>query len=235
MRCSKAHKLIGDYLDGTLQPDEENELQEHLQSCADCRELVKDFQGIVEEAKKMQMIEPSDKVWPAILSRLQMAKGAQVESRKRKAGWLESFFFQGRAKYAWGTALAAVLVIVGAVFGPRFWEGNGALKLTDQDRYTLAKLEEAEKHYMLAIQALNEAVASQKNGLDPQTAVVFDRNLKVIDSAIQACRNAVSKEPSSLDARMYLLGAYKEKVEFLDNLIDVKKKSPSQSAAEKTI
>jgi tetratricopeptide (TPR) repeat protein len=146
-----------------------------------------------------------------------------------KPKWREISIFTGRARYAWAAAL--FLVVIGGIAVGLFRPGKDLSGLSEQDRYTLAKLEEAEKHYKLAIRALNDAVGSQKNGLDPQVAAVFNRNLREIDMAIQACQNAVSKEPNSLDAREYLLGAYKDKVAVLDNIIDVRKKSPAGTTA----
>jgi hypothetical protein len=64
---------------------------------------------------------------------------------------------------------------------------------------------------------------------------VFARNLWEIDTAIQACQAAVTKNPNDLSAREYLLGAYKDKVDFLDSLIDVRKAPPSAKAAGKKI
>jgi hypothetical protein len=66
-------------------------------------------------------------------------------------------------------------------------------------------------------------------------ASLFEKDLRIIDEAILACRNAIAENPQSLDARVYLLGAYKGKVEFLDNMIDVRKRTTARSAAEKTI
>ncbi len=230
MRCAKAHRLIGDFLDGTIGPDENARLREHLDFCSDCRGLLKDFQAIAENARDLPKHEPSQRAWTAILDGLRKAGSEQIEQPAAKPRWLEAFLFQGRAKYAW--AAAALLVIVGvAVIG--FKPRTSAPGLSDQGRFTLAKLEEAEKHYKLAIRALSDAIGSQKNGLDAQVAAVFDRNLKEIDTVIRACQDAVVKEPRNLDARTYLLSAYKDKVEFLDDVIETKKRSSPAKAETK--
>jgi len=230
MRCAKAHRLIGDFLDKTIGPDENVRLREHLEACPDCRGLFKDFQAIAEKAKDLPKHEPAQRTWTAILDGVRKAGSELIEQAAGKPRWLEAFLFQGRAKYAW--AAAALLVIAGvAVIGFKPW--TSAPGLSEQGRFTLAKLEEAEKHYKLAIKALSEAIGSQKNGLDPQVAAVFDRNLKDIDTVIRACQDAVVKEPKNLDARTYLLSAYKNKVEFLDDVIETKKRSLPAKAETK--
>jgi len=235
MRCPKAHRLIGEYLDKTLRPQDQTRLQEHLDSCPDCRSLLKDFQDIAEQAQALDTLSPSDDGWPKILSRVQAANREKRLHQPRTAGRRESVGYPNRTKWAWAAALILVVVIGGVVVGLRPWRGNAVPGLGEQDKYTLAKLKEAEKHYQLAIQALNEAVASQKGSLDPQLAAFFDKNLKLINDSIQACMNAVRTDPSSLDARAYLLVAYKEKVDFLDNIVDLKKMIPAGNGSDKTL
>lgn len=232
MRCSQAHKLIGDQLDGALSIKDNERLQEHLDKCSDCRGLLKDFQGIVEQAKGLPKHEPSNRVWTGILDGVRASGPAPSPIKLPKPRWYETYVFVGRARYAWAAAL--LLVVVGSlVIGLRpVKDMNG---LSEQDRFTLAKLEEAEKHYQLAIQALSEAVGSQTNRFDPLVVAVFSRNLYEIDTAIQACQAAVKENPKDLSAREFLLGAYKDKVNFLDSLIDIRKASPSPKAAGKKI
>jgi tetratricopeptide (TPR) repeat protein len=256
MRCSHAHKLIGDKLDGALSSKDSARLREHLDKCSDCRDLLKDFQGIVEQAKGLPKHEPSHRVWTAVLDGVRAFRDicddqvvvddrvARVVRDNRVAGpspsaiklpkpkWYETYIFAGRAKYALAAALLLV-VVGGVVIGLR--PGKDMNGLSEQARFTLAKLEEAEKHYKLAIRALSEAVGSQTNRFDPLVVAVFARNLYEIDTAIQACQAAVKNNPNDLSAREYLLGAYKDKVNFLDSLIDIRKASPSAKPAGKKI
>ena len=247
MRCSHAHKLIGDKLDGTLGLKDGERLQAHLNKCPDCRDLLKDFQGIAEQAKGLPKHEPSHRVWTGILDAVRavrdvcdvrdnrvdrVAGPAPSAIKLPKPKWYEAYIFAGRTRYAWAAAL--LLVVAGAlVIGLR--PARNVNGLSEQGRFTLSKLEEAEKHYKLAIQALSEAVGSQPNRFDPLVVAVFARNLWEIDTAIQACQAAVTKNPNDLSAREFLLGAYKDKVNFLDSLIDIRKASPSPKAAGKKI
>ena len=61
------------------------------------------------------------------------------------------------------------------------------------------------------------------------------RNLGEINGVIRSCRAAVESDPNDLSARAYLLDAYQDKVEFLGNVIDMSKKTPSAKAAGSTI
>lgn len=233
MKCPDAHKLMGDYLEGVLAPEECVRLRDHLECCEDCKELLEDFDDIAQQARELPRLEPSDAAWPAILRRVRAARTDAAPPLALRRKWFEAIFAPGRFVSAGAAALLLMAVVGGLVFLRR--PAGPAAGVSDQDRFTLAKVEEAEKYYKLAIQALSEAVGSPRNGLDPQVAAVFEQNLRVIDTAIQACQNAVTKAPSDLAARVYLLGAYKNKVEFLDNVIDVKKNSPSAKTNGATI
>jgi len=64
---------------------------------------------------------------------------------------------------------------------------------------------------------------------------MFDRNLAVIDATIQACREAVRKEPDDLQARNYLLAAYMDKLTFLDTALELSKTNPGAARRGKTL
>ena len=233
MKCSDAHKLMGDYLEGVLPPEEGDKLRDHLESCEDCKELLEDFDDIAQQSRELPRLEPSEAAWPAILRRVREARTGTVAPLAPRRNWFETIFAPGRFVYAGAAALLLFAAAAGLVLMRR--PASPVAAVSEQDRFTLAKVEEAERYYKLAIQALNEAVGSPQSGLDPQAAAVVEQNLKVIDTAIQACQNAVAKAPSDLAVRVYLLGAYKSKVEFLDNVIEVKKNSPSAKANGATI
>jgi anti-sigma factor RsiW len=232
MKCPKAHELIGELLEESISDKDRKDLEKHLESCQDCRELLTDFQNIKTQAASLPKLEPSEAVWTNILDGVRRDRRAKAVRSATTAGWWDRLFLPGRPRYAFGAALAMIAVIVGAIAIWKPWRSAQVVPPADGTAFTMAKLEEAETHYQLAIQALTAAVDNQKNGLDPRTVASLDRNLQVIDDLILACKNAVRQEPQSVEARVYLLGAYKGKVEFLDNLIVAKKKSAAPSAPE---
>ena len=232
MKCTKAHELIGELLEGSISDKDRKDLETHFASCQDCRELLEDFQNIKTQAAALPKLEPAEGVWTNILNGVRRDRREKAVRAATTAGWWDRLFAPGRPRYAFGAALALAAVVVGAIAIWRPWNAADPASSTNGAAFTMAKLEEAETHYQLAIRALTEAVASQKNGLDPRTVASLDRNLQIIDDLILTCQNAVRREPQSVEARVYLLGAYKGKVEFLDNIIVAKKKSAAPSAAE---
>ena len=115
------------------------------------------------------------------------------------------------------SAALLLVIIVGAVaIVPRL-----TVPATGSESYVVSKLEEAERHYQKAIDALWEAVSAQKENFDPQLYAVFQKNLSIIDESITACREAVLSSPDNLDSRNYLLAAYKGKRTLLEDMMAV--------------
>jgi predicted anti-sigma-YlaC factor YlaD len=232
MRCAQAHKLIGDRLEGTIGAVDKAKLEKHLEGCADCRALLADFQRIADGARELPKHEPSARVWTGVLAGVGLSDRKPARERASAPSWAERFFLQGRARTAWAAALLLVVIAGGVAIGTRLGRDAGTgTPLSADDKYTLGKLDEAEKHYQLAIEALQAAIGGRVTDLDPIIVAAFARNLGAIDGVIRECRNAVEVNPADLSARAYLLDAYKNKVEFLGNVIDVTKKpAPAKPA-----
>ncbi len=223
MRCRKAQRYISRSIDGELAGRKARRLERHLASCGECRALAEDLRTIAGGAAKLDAPEPSDRVWKGI--RVGLAAADLKPSRAGLGPERRPLFGLGvpALRYAGVAALAVVLVVSGVVIGTRLRRQGTPAGSDKGEKYTLAKLDEAEGHYQAAIRALSEAFASQKGVLVPQVAELFDRNLSVIDATIRACRRAVLEEPDDLQARNFLLAAYTEKVTLLDSALDLQR------------
>lgn len=224
MKCAAAQELISDYVDEALGVDREKELRAHLEGCSDCRELANDLASIVRGAKGLAPFEPSAAVWPKIAAGVkETLQQAPAETRTRRS-WLGTSWKP--AGWVYAAAAAFILVVVsGVVIRQKTWSSAGASKKGSVE-FTLAKLQEAQDHYEKAIQALSEAVHSQESGMDPRLAEAFNRSLAAMDDTIQACRQIIQKDPNNLTVRAYLLTAYREKVNFLEELMGAERSPP---------
>jgi len=235
MRCRKAQGYVSRSVDGELDLRRAARLERHLEKCDDCRAFAADVRKIVEDASGLAVPEPSDKVWRNIRAGLEIgalrpsAEGASLDRRPLFGLGLPAL------RYAGAAMLALVLVVAGVVVGTRLGREGVRMSPEARESYTLAKLDEAEGHYQQAIKALGEAFAAGKGVLAPEVAELFDRNLSVIDAAIQACRAAVRAEPDDLEARNYLLAAYAQKVTLLDSALDLQREFRDASGGETII
>jgi len=235
MRCRKAQEYISRSVDGELAARQAARLERHLASCGECRALLEDLRKIVGGATELDAPEPSERVWRNIRTGLAAAdvkplvEGISLEPRP--------LFGLGAPalRYAGIAVLAAVLVVSGVIIGTRLGRQGLPVGPEAGEKYTLAKLDEAEGYYQQAIKSLNEAFTSQKGVLAPQVVELFDRNLGVIDATIQACRAAVLAEPDDLQARNYLLAAYTQKVTLLDSALDLQRQGQETGGKVKKI
>jgi hypothetical protein len=224
MRCRKAQESISRSVDGDLGPRRAARLQRHLDKCEDCRAVAADMRKIVEEASGLAAPEPSEKVWRNVRAGLEAgtlrpsAEGAPLDRRPLFGLSLPAL------RYAGAAAVALVLVAAGVVVGTRLGRQEVRLSPAAREAYTLAKLDEAESFYEQAIKSLAEAFAAGKGALAPEVVELFERNLSVIDSTIQACRDVVRAEPDDLEARNYLLAAYTKKATLLDSALDLQRR-----------
>ena len=217
MKCAAARELISDQVDGALGPDQEKELRAHLEACQDCRELARDFASIVQGAKGLASHEPSAAVWPKIAAEVRGAlREAPAVARERRS---RLGTFLKPAGWVYAAAAALVLVIVGGIVIKQKPWSTAAVAKQGSVEFTLAKLQEAQGYYEKAIQALSEAARSQESGMDPRLAEVFNRNLAAMDDTIQSCRQIIQQDPGNLTVRAYLLTAYREKVNFLEDVM----------------
>lgn len=215
MRCSKAKKWINLEIDGGLDTARKRSLEEHLLRCPRCRKLREDFKKIKNSAQGLPEISPGGETWFKIASRMRVSQErteSPVRLWRRRSLWSSQ-------RLGWVAGAALLLVVAAGTFvvGPQIWKQD----FSGSQKYVLSKLDEAERHYQKAIEALWEAVSSQKEEIDPQLFAVFQKNLDIIDTSIQACKEAVLSRPDSIDTRNYLLAAYKEKRNLLEEMIDV--------------
>lgn len=228
MKCALAQEWISEYLDGELGVKPQAELKAHLEACPDCRALARDFEEIVRRAKSLGLPEPSPSVWPKIAAVVRQSRREMPVPRPAKGRRLGIFWARPAWRYA--AAAALVLTIGGAVIiRQKPWSPAGPDR-GDPAAYTLAKLQEAQGYYEKAIRSLNEAVQSQDNSLAPELAEIFRRSLAAMDETILACRQIVEKDPNNLTARAFLLTAYREKVDMLEEMMGLERFSVREKA-----
>lgn len=235
MRCSKAKRLISDYMDNYLKRRQSARLEKHLHTCADCKKVFEDFREIAESAKELEEITPSQQTWLKIRERLRPEEQKVLTLHPPGRKWFGYLFFPPRLKYVLSAFLLLAFVTSAVTIGLKYSGGISFKGKKDPMSYTLAKLDEAEQHYKKAIKALWEAVSAQEGNLTPKVAEVFRKNLKIIDSSIIACREIVLQEPENIDARNFLLAAYREKVDFLQEMMEIGRPSSPEKEVKKVI
>jgi hypothetical protein len=223
MNCAKAAKWTSEYADGALDAGKSARLERHLESCPACRELLQDFRAMARDARRLDAPKIPAQTWTRIRARLR--DGAAVPLGDKRPAFATSPL--GGRRFAFAAASLALMVLAAGAFFFSLRKGKDLVVEgpDQQEQRTLAKLDEAERYYELAVKSLSEALAGEKGKLSPEVAEMFEKNLEVVDSTIRACRQAVRSEPDNVQARDYLLAAYKEKIVLMGDLLDMNRKS----------
>jgi anti-sigma factor RsiW len=57
MECARIAEVLGDYLDGTLPPDQAKLLEWHLEGCRPCIAFVNTYKGTITAASRLKDVE----------------------------------------------------------------------------------------------------------------------------------------------------------------------------------
>jgi anti-sigma factor RsiW len=236
MGCQDYSEAIADFVDGTLDPARQRELERHVEGCAACRALVADLKSIQAAAFTLDRLELPPHILPSLRARI------ADEPLPGARGRLLAFPASRGAIAAWVAAAAALIVITTAgilsLTRPNPGHaGDTTAQTTPADAgdpvaSVQAELQAATEHYEKAIQQL-EQIAQRENGaLDPQVAAVFQKNLQVIDQAIDESRNALQSQPASADVQESLFDAMRSKVALLQQTVELINEMRKGNSAE---
>ena len=217
MRCSKAQILINDHIDHLLDDRKVQKLEGHLQKCPHCRDLHAEMLLMVNEAKQLEMIPPSEDLWPTIRDKIEEKHGKAFIRVPEKRPFFSFSLYPARLAYAVSILLAAIILVSLFYYGlPLIRNGRN-----DLDKKELDHLKVAEQNYQTAIITLDKAISDQNVKLSPELAAVFKTNLEIIDVSIRACKAAMGKHRENRMVNIHLLMCYRKKMELLNEIKNV--------------
>lgn len=220
---------LSDHLDGGLPPDEAEAMEAHLAGCATCRETLADLRDLAARARALGPVEPGRDLWPGIAAAL----GAPLPS----APGADVLEFPGpglrngpsRLKARPGVVFtrpqlaAAAVVLVSLSAAATWWAG-----IATAPRDVGAPGVEAGLPAALAadvsappadlaeeLAGLEVVLAEARARLDPNTVRILEKNLGVIERAIDESVRALAVDPDNAFVRAHLERAWREKADFL--------------------
>jgi anti-sigma factor RsiW len=244
MQCARYRESIHELVDGTIGPIRRAELEQHLDTCGECRAFAGDLQIIHDTAASLDNLAPPDGVWLQVAGRLrQEGRVAALPAATRRRSAHRSGVLLAIAAalvLAVGTSLL-LLVRDDVPASQGTVAGTTAGNAGDQDAVQgiAEEIQLAEQHYQNAITRLEQVAkldaTTGETTIDPQTAATLQKSLGVIDQAIAESRAALRTEPQSAPARDSLFDALRRKVVLLQDtvvLINEMRKGNSAGAAQ---
>jgi len=208
---------ISGYVDGDLDPARRAEVEAHLAGCAACAALAADLRGLAAAAAVLEDRAPAADLWPSIRARIEGAGGARVIPLTRAPR---------RFSFTW-TQLAAASVALVVLAGGSMWLAlagrgptpGGAPPVVAEggapagDAVLVADF--ADETYDAAVADLEAALEASRDELDPETVRTIERNLAIIDQAIEETRSALEADPNSVYLSAHLAEQMQRKLSVL--------------------
>jgi hypothetical protein len=217
---------LSGYLDGELDAARRAPLEEHLAGCEACRAVAEDLRRIRNDARNLGDILPGRDLWPGIAAAMSSApRGADVialpvgDARTRRPAARSGVFLTVRQLAAAGIVLATMSAAA------TWWAGVGIAARSGAGTtfgvpdetvvFPVADAPGPSPELADELRVLEAAAAEARGRLDPNTLRILEKNLGVIQRAIDESLQALEVDPGNAFLREHLERAYREKADFL--------------------
>lgn len=191
MTCDAVRDRIDGYRSGGLDRADQNALELHLAGCADCRADLEATRFLDQRTAGLRReINPPTDLWTGIAPRL-----------KRQVRRL--------SLPVWWVAAAAVLLVA----------ATSALTVALVGRpqpESVAGFASTEARYQQAALEVAGLYQQARDSLRPETRLVLERNLAVIERALGEARDALRTDPANRAIEVMVVAAYQRKIAFLE-------------------
>ena len=227
MNCEKYQDLLSDFVDGSLNPEDHNQVEAHLSACGVCAEARSDLDAIVvfcgENRGEYDEVPNERALWLRISNTIESELPARARadvradrgwwSRLMKQSWQLSF-----PQLAAAVSVIVIVVALGTVFGVRRIQNQGIPTPTAPNSATV---EERYRQQQQVIAYWNQRVELNKARWNPQMRETFDRNMSVIDTAVNDSMRQLKQNPHDGVSEDILNAALNDKVELLKEFSDL--------------
>ena len=236
MNCEKCQELVHDLVDGALSREDSAALNLHLADCLSCSEVRNDLLAIVSfcQQNRGQYVAPPNEraLWLRIRNVIEAELSAAAAAVP--AATVKPSFWPAWLNRSWElsvpqlTAAVAALVLVvslATAVGIRRWDSTSTGTIDKTARTGLAvtgvNVRDRFSEQQQAISYWNQRVELNKARWNAQMRETFDRNLQVIDQAVNDSMNELTRNPHDEVSEEMLNAALNEKLALLKEFSDL--------------
>lgn len=233
MNCEKCQELIGDLVDGGLSREDESTLSLHLEECLACADVRNDLQSIVAFCRnhRGEYSAPpnADGLWlrirNVIESETQLAAAAATRAPGKSfwSNWMSRSWELSMPQLAASAAAIVLVVSLGTTVGLRRWDNARATGPVASSPRSEAATRARDRMWQQqqAISYWNQRVETNKVRWNQGMRDTFERNLKVIDQAVNDSLNELNRDPHDEVSEEMLNAALNEKLALLREFSDL--------------
>ena len=227
MNCEQCQELVGDFVDGVLSPTDQLSLNAHLETCFSCADVRQDFEAIVGFCRTTRGeydATPNEQaLWLRIRNTIESednsaAVAADAVGERRDGFWNRLFAHSWQLSLPQLAAAAVAIVVVVAlstVVGMRRLESGpfnkGVAKTTTEGFDPYSRNSQQQQ----AIKYWNARIETNRARWNPQMRDTFDRNLAVIEQAVNESLKELNTNPHDEVSEEMLNTALNEKIALL--------------------
>lgn len=247
MNCEKCQELLSDFLDGLLTDEEHLALSAHMEECLECFHVRRELDEIVSycrETRGQYEAPPNERaLWLRIRNTIESqpsalsigASASRSTTSRARFGfwqrWMDRQWELTLPQLAAAVSVIIMAVALGTAFSlqqvrndsqnaqstasgqtqPGSSQGLTALTTDVDDRM---------RRQQIAIDYWHERVSQRKRRWNPQLREAFERNLSVIDQAVEDSRQRLKVNPHDEISEEMLNAALNDKMELLKEFSD---------------
>jgi anti-sigma factor RsiW len=247
MNCEKCQELLSDLVDDGLSPEDQSTLNAHLEECLSCFAVRDELNAIVSfcrDCRGEYVAPPNERaLWLRIRNTIETERAAAVASGQRSARAVEASesWWSRLMSRSWELSLsqmtgavAAITVAVALITAfsmQRMQQGDGSgaarsssIASATSDRaltVSVSNIDDRMRQQQLAIDYWNQRIEERKARWSPQMREAFDRNMGVIDQAVNYSRDELRRNPHDEVSEEMLNSALNDKMELLREFADL--------------
>jgi anti-sigma factor RsiW len=211
---------LSEYLDDTLSADDRRAVEAHLADCAACRGALDDLRAVVAAVRALGPIEPPVDLWPGIESSLEPRLEPAAGQQRRVPG-------VRRVSLSVPQLAAAACLLVAISATATWWAGSSASETANPSSMVeggalpagpasmAGQVRPPREDLAVELARLQSVLAGARDRLDPNTARILDKNLLVVERAIEESYQALAQDPGNEFLAAHLERVFERKVQYL--------------------
>jgi len=202
------------------------ELERHLGECEKCREEFAIDGAVNRAVKELPDWNAPETLWERVKDAVPQQQAVDSQRSEPFHVRVRRFFdrlIPAGKSVPLRPALAAfaVLLIIAVAAAGRYAGVTSAGERARLQEVAIAEIEQKEKEYVAAIERLSQLVESRKETINTDMYLLYRQKLDVLDNVILLCSEAIEENQYNINARQYLVEAYREKTETLEKLAEI--------------
>ena len=234
MNCEKYQDLLSDFIDGSLTPQDYKSVETHLSVCIVCAEARSDLDAIVgfcvEHRGEYDAVPNERALWLRIsnLIEAELAAPARTDIPANAGLWFRLMNRSWQLTFPQLATAGAAMVIVVAMLT---FVGVRGLNITGSGSSfraagvpiapSASTVADRYRQQQQIIDYWNRRVELNKARWNPQMRETFDRNMSVIDAAVNDSTRQLNQNPHDEVSEEILNAALNDKVELLKEFAEL--------------